>query len=484
MFKKTLLALALTGATTSAFAASTISTDSTTSPATAVSISSQGLPATKAVTILTQANVAALEGVTPVAAPAYIKVGLKDADDTVIKSGARLVVNITGAFFATPATVVGGVADGDISGTGTTDTSKGHGVADAETLTVNTADSTSTKLVLDLAGTGWDVQDGDQLRIGNLELITTGTEVSFDAYFETAAKTKVASTAAPATVVAKIQDQWSAGVVDDVTLASPATGVLNNQIDVGDNRETFVGNVTSDTLTFDVNTITSSVTATPTSVVGKIIGDFTGVKSVSVVTGSSAAITWAINSTKTEATYTYNTATTTTAASLLNSQSVATLALNTVAADKVSLETRSFKMDLDVAFTDAESNAGAKELLAEANAGSWTLNGVTKTVNYMPFGPNTAPIIQATSTFSEDASVSVSYLNGETGKTVTLSDVATAKANSVTKLGSIISAAVLADAGVENMLTRLVVTINAPTGKVELFTAFKDTADKDRLGVN
>jgi hypothetical protein len=99
MFKKTLLALAL-ASTTSAFAASTISLDGT-NAGLQVAISTQGLPATKAVKILPAANAAAVEAFTATTTSTdYIKIGLKEADDAVVKSGAFLVVNVTGAFFS------------------------------------------------------------------------------------------------------------------------------------------------------------------------------------------------------------------------------------------------------------------------------------------------------------------------------------------------------------------------------------------------
>jgi hypothetical protein len=466
MFKKTLLALALAGTAVSANAATSVDTSTTD----ALTISSQGLPATKAVKLVAVANAAGLEALAGTATNEYFKIGLKATDNTVIVAGSRLVVNVTGAFFANPATAIASTADADVD-SGDND----------ETFTVNATDSTSTKLVITLGGT-LTIADDDFIRLGNIELITTGSSVKFDTVIETASKVAVSSTASAAQEVAKISDQWSAGVVTDV-LTPTTSGVLNNQIDVGDSRKTFVGGVTSDTLTFDVNTIASSVSATPTSVVAKIVGDFTGVKTVTASTNSEAAVTYKVNTGKTEATATYTTTTGTTAAEILNNQTIVTLALYTAASEKVALEVRNFNLDLDAAYTDAESNASSIELLSAANAGSWALNGVSITNEYMPYGPNTAMIIQATSTFNEDASLSISYQNQATGKMVTLTDIGTVKANSVTKLGSIVSDAIMADSGTESGKTRIVYTVNAPTGKVKLFTGFKDTADKDRLGV-
>jgi hypothetical protein len=479
MFKKTLLAVALSTATLAANAASVIGTSITTA-GTPISISTQGLPATKAVTIaigdgsLTAGELEALNGAAGTTTE-YIKVSLKAADDTAIVTGARLVVSVTGAFFANPGTAIAGIADADMSGTDV-------GTTNSETIAINATDSTSTKLVFDLAGTGFGVADGDQIRIGNVALITTGSAVSFSSVFETNSKVAVASTAAPAKVVATITDQWKAGLTGNLAATTVVASKLDAQVDVGDSRLTFVGGVTSDVLLFDADTISSTVTATATGVTLKLKGNFTGVKSVTAVTGGDAAVTYAIDTGKTEASYTYA-AGATTAAEALSSLTTYTVALNTVTADKVSLDVRDFTFDADVAFTDAESTPGTLELLNNVSAGSWTLNGVTDTTNYVPFGPSTAVIYQATSTFSEDASLSVSYLNPTTGKMVSLNDIATVTANSVSRLGPTIAAAIIADSGLESGKTRMVVTVNAPTGKVTFFKGFKDTSDKDRLGL-
>lgn len=468
MFKKTLLALALTGAAVSANAASVINT----STGSVLNISEQGLPATKATTLATVADAATLQGFDgTTSGQEYIKVSLKAADNGVIVAGSRLVVNITGAFFSDPSKIIVTAAAADFA---SADNDEGF--------TVSTAESTSSKLVITLAGT-LTVADNDFIRIGNLGLITKDSSISVSSVFETASKVQVASTAAPAKAVAAVTDQWKAGIVTDVTATTPTSGVLSAEIDVANGRKTFdtTGSATSattDTLTFDVETQGSG--ATPVSAVSTISGDFTGV--ASVVATNNGTATYTINDDKTKATYTYNTTTDTTVAELVANASSVLFTLETAATKVTALSVRDFDLKLDLNYTDAESNAGKFSLINGA-AGSWKLNGVSKTIDYMPMGPNTAPIIQATSTFTEDASVSVSYLNETTGKMVTLTDIATVKANQVTKLGSAIAAAVLADAAVDSMLTKLIVTINAPSTKVSLFTGFKDTSDKDRLGV-
>ncbi|WP_281556607.1 hypothetical protein [Thalassomonas sp. RHCl1] len=458
MFKKTLLALALTGAAAGANAASVI----TTSLPGAAPVSSQGLPATNAYNLFDDADDAL-----PIAADSVI-VTLAAADNSGITDGGKLKVNISGGFFANPASALA-VAGGAL-------------VAADELVVVDAAESTSTQLVFDLstANTGdWTVADGDTISLAELELIVTGDSVSFDTVFTTNTDVEISTTAAPAVEVAAITDQWEAGVVLDLTADPQVSGALDGLIDVADNRETFTTG-TTDTLTFDANT--SGTGATTNDATVTITGNFEGVASVTAATGADAAVTYTINDAMTEATFTYA-AGATTDDEVLSGQTVVTFTLETAADEVAPLDIRDFTVSLDVDYDDAEGSQNDIALLTDAAAGGWDLNGETTTLEYMPFGPNTQMIVQATSTFDEDASVSISYLNETSGQMVTLADIGTVAANSVTKLGTIISDAIIADSGEESGKTRVVITINAPAGNVSLFTAFKDTNDLDRLGV-
>lgn len=484
MFKKTLLAAAFTTAALTANAASTITTTYTASAP--VAISSQGLPATKAVTLfpVTGANNAArvtalagFDGTT--AGQEFIKVNLNVADQTAVVTSNRLVINITGGFFANPSLVVGAIAAGDINGAG-----------DAETLAINAGESTSTKLVFDLTGTGYVIATADFIRLGNVPLITNGTSIAFSSAFETNTKVAIPTSAAPAKAVATVASQWSVGLNDGA--GTPVADLLTSVIDVANGNLTFVGAntaaKTTDTFKFDSATIASGNLAAATGLTLKLLGDFSAVKSVTSVTtadvgGAQTGVSWTINTSKTEATYTYTTATDTTATEALAGNTVVTTNLNTVTADLVALEAGTYTFDADVSYNDAEATPGTLELLAAVSAGGWTLNGENTTVNYVPWGPNTALIVQATSTFDQDASVSVSYLNPTTGKMVALKDIAVAKANSVTRLGPTIAAEIAADSGLTSGKTRMVVTVNAPAANIGLFTGFKDTSDKDRLAL-
>jgi hypothetical protein len=456
MFKKTLLAAALAAATFGANAASVI----TTTVAGPEVISNQGLPATGAFTLV--------DGVI---------LTLKATDDTGIVDTGRLVVSVTGAFFTNPAgataTVGGALAN--------------------ETVVIDATASTSTKLVFDLVANAddWTVADLDTITIdaNTVALQISGSDVKMSAVFQTPTNVDVASTSAPAVSVAKAGDQWVAGVVLDLDTVPNASGALNALINVADDRQTFVNDVnsdstTTDTLTFDMNTVGAGADINDVTVT--VAGDFTNILSVvGTTTGGNAPATYTINTAKTAATFTYSTATAATVddAELTGNDTALVFTLVTATANVTAMDVSEFTVSVDVDYDDAEGTQGDFSPLTAAAAGGFELNGSSVTLEYVPFGPNTALILQATSTFDEDASVSVSYLNPTTGLMVELEDIATATANSVSRLGPTIAAAIIADSGLESGKTRMTVTINAPDAELSLFTGFKDTSDKDRLGL-
>lgn len=457
MFKKSLLALALSSVALSASAASVLTTSNTDSAP--FSISNQGLPATKAITLVPSATAASKLNLT-----------LKAADNALIQTGGKLYLDITGGLFLTPASALATISSSNTGGLDQTDGTNG------EKLTVNTTKSTSTRLVFDMAkdGTGdWTVAESDVILFKELAIIASTSEVSFSAVFAgpTADSPIQTSTAAPSLKTATTADQWK------VTIASDTD--LDAQIDVGNDRKTFVGTntaaKTTDTLVINVTTIpATSNDATVVSAKVTVNGDFTGVKTVGG---------FAIATDKKSASKTLTTTTTPAAAAYLAAgDDTVTLTLETDSAKVVALDERSFDVDVTVTHTTDKTFAAASKMAA----GKWELNGVTNVTNYMPFGPNTAPIVQVTSQFAKDAAVNLSYLNTVTGKWVDLGDsvLPVVKANDVTKLGASIASAIMADSGLASGKTKFTLFINAPTNTVTVFEAFKDTADKDRLGTN
>ena len=454
MFKKTLLAAALTAATFGANAASVI----TTQVAGAEVISNQGLPATGAFTLVDD-----------------VILTLKGVDTTGIVDNGRLVVSVTGAFFTNPAGATAAVG----------------GTLVNETVVVDAAASTSTKLVFDLAQNAddWVVIDDDTITISAIDLQIAGSDVQMSAVFQGATDVDVASTAAPAVSVAAAGDQWVAGIVTDLDDATPTSGALNALINVADDRQTFVNDAnsdstTTDTLTFDMNTVGAGADITDLTVT--VAGDFTNILSVAgTTTGGNAPAVYTINEAMTEATFTYSGATVATVDDdeVTTADTALLFTLVSAAADVAPMDVSAFTVSVDVDYDDAEGTQGDFSPLTAAAAGGFELNGSSSTLEYVPFGPNTALIVQATSQFDEDASVSVSYLNPTTGLMVELENVATATANSVTRLGPTIAAAIIEDSGLESGKTRMTITINAPDAQLSLFTGFKDTSDKDRLAL-
>lgn len=476
MFKKSLLALALAGVAASASAQIAVESAVQT-------ISTQGLPATKITTLFSATDATD--------ATKTLELTLVDADNSAFASGSKLVLELDGALFQNNTVTAAHYAS-------TPNTATTAATAETTTFTVDTANSTSSRLVLTLGGGGdFDLTNSfDQIRLANMSVITSADAVSLKASLWSSTGAPIGSTTSAVTKIAELKDQWKAGVVQDVTATTAVSGALDAKIDVANARKTFVGTAATtytDVLTFDIENLVdyaNSTAAKPSSVTATLKGDFSGIKSIASTTATStAAVTWTINSSKTEASATFTgtavaaDATTSAYEVTSNSTAASVVVYNGTDSAVAAIAERSFTLNVDTKYTAIEGT-GSATILADAAAGSWALNSSSDNISYMPFGPNTAPIIQATSEFSEDALLSVSYLNPTTGKYVELSNIATVKANSVTVLGKTISEAVLTDFGGETLKTKLKLNVNAPTGKVVFFKAFKDTADKDRLGVN
>jgi hypothetical protein len=423
MFKKTLIAIALSTAAMSASAANVIDTTNLKNAAHVISL--QSLTAAKTTTV-----------------PA-VKVTL-DADfETVIIDGAKVVITVSGAVFNSGIT---SDLTGDVVAAGTP-------VNAGNSLTYTIDSNTFTA-------------DDDEFTIPALPVILDALDstVKYTVSFTTSGGSTISGATAASTSVANIVNEWS------VTF-----GVLNNQIDVADNRETFVGGGSTDTLELKFSDIDTVGGAALVSAAVTVKGDFTDV--VSVADGLANAYT--INTDKDEATFTYNGATTPAlSATDLNSiDETLTLTVKS-GTDAVSLTENVFTASVSVMYDTSKTLA----LATDTAAGSWTLNSSSTTVNYAPMGPNTQLIVNATSAFKEDASVDVSYLAAD-GTMELLEDVATVSAKSVTKLGDTISAAVLGDMGTTSAKTKLVVSVNAPDGNVTFFTGFKDITDGSRMAL-
>jgi hypothetical protein len=428
MFKKTLIALALTTAAMSANAALKVTTDEALDAP--FSISSQGLPATGVYELAPGGDL--------------IEVEFVAADASALTTANFLVVEISGGFYADSAGITVNQATGTLA------------------VSVNMTKSTSTKLYFDITNAASASQTGT-ITLDSLDtLVSSGsTGLSLKAFVETGSGVKVDSTISATTTVATVANQWSVKV-----------GKLNAEVNVAkDNEEftlDFADSKTTDTLTFTYKTI-ADTTATPTGVSLVIDGNFAGIDSVTGFT---------INTGKTQATKNVSTAVGTylTGADAI----VFTLASGD---DAAAVAERSFTASINASYTDSESQPGSLALLSDADVGGFELNSTSTTINYAPFGPNTQLILNATSTFTDLASVDITYVSPVTMKSVTLTDIGTVAANTVTKLGDIVSAAILDEEGITSGKTSMTISVNAPAGKVTFFAGFKDKVSGSRMAL-
>ena len=453
MFKKSLLALALAGATISAANAAVIETKASTVTTNApVAISNQGLP---------------LTGEYNLKAADVLRVTFTAAEAAALIDQNFLAVTITGAFFADYE--VGGATslDTDDAYTPITGAVAHNGISlNAIPLSSSRA-SSATKLYMAFDGSGTatlpkllngvlnnaisTVLEFNDL---NLQVISGATSITMTATVESESGVTIPGITATTTTIATMQDQWSLAI----------TG-LAAKIDVANDRETFVvkTGTTATTDTMVLNYTKNGSGATVASYKVTISGDFTGVESVGPG--------YTINTAMDEATKTI--------AADITSSSDETLTFTLESgADAVSQTERDFTADVEVTY-DTSKNY---DLATAKAAGGWTLNSSSMTMNYVPMGPNTLVNVNATSVFDEDASVDVSYLAAD-GSMELLTDIATVAPGVVTKLGNAISAAVLADMGTTSAKTKITVSVNAPEGNVTFFTGFSNISDGSRMGL-
>ena len=154
------------------------------------------------------------------------------------------------------------------------------------------------------------------------------------------------------------------------------------------------------------------------------------------------------------------------------------------------LAEQNFTVDVDFAFTDhgtdanpgnvAGAVAGTTNTQTGAAAGSWTLNGANVTIPYMPFGPNTKVIMRATNTGTQTGALTVQYmLEGVSTGWESISVPVTDLAPGVTDIRDLVMDAIIADAGVESGKVAIDITVNAPGEDITVFAAYnvKNSAD-------
>lgn len=452
MFKKTLIALTVAGVAFNASAALTIDAGGVGATAKGQLISAEGV-----------ANTASL---TPTAVTAELGGTL-----TNYTSIDKIRVTVTGGTL-TPATDVA-VAWNDVDNT---EGAAGGSTADLATLGTVTYPSTSVALI-DLATADESKVSayrtaGDTFVITGLDIaptsIATGAEISYTVEILSSVGGAVVDTKTG--VVATVVNQFASKV-------SASAGTVD--IDVGDDRLTFVGDVKTDAITVDVTSAqvdhaaataeTEALTTvlngsfgflgSTTTLVAAQVGTTTGTPSVatdfSSVTEAQAAFAGGVfdgaGADTTSETYTI-----------------------TVNGTTHVLAPQTFSVDVDFDYADAASKAGSYS--NTLSGGAWTLNGASAYIPFMPFQSAFSQAITVANKGSVPGAITVDWVYN--GTTVTTPLTVMAAANTVTDISSAVRAAAAANGVVGN--AALTIVVNSPTGDIKVKALYYSKADKDR----
>jgi hypothetical protein len=111
------------------------------------------------------------------------------------------------------------------------------------------------------------------------------------------------------------------------------------------------------------------------------------------------------------------------------------------------------------------------------SGGSWVLNGSSFTVPYMPFGPNTSPILSMSHTGTLAGEIFVEYLleGGSTFTDLEMNglEIQPGLTNLKAPVMDAVAAAVLADSGATNGKVAVRITVNAPSSDISAYAGFK-----------
>ena len=149
--------------------------------------------------------------------------------------------------------------------------------------------------------------------------------------------------------------------------------------------------------------------------------------------------------------------------------------------DAIVLETQDFSTKFEYNYTSAGSQAGSKLVVGALDSGSWTLNGATVNIPYMPYGVSASQIMYVSNAGSQDGDISVTVFDDK-GAYYDLGVIGTAGKQRVTKLATLISAK-LAEAGFAGTKASITVTVNAPAADITVFSSY-NVGGSDRGFVN
>ncbi|NWL15271.1 hypothetical protein FHG08_05950 [Pseudoalteromonas sp. Scap03] len=341
------------------------------------------------------------------------------------------------------------------------------------------------------------VRGGAALQLSGLFLDSTGlsnsTSVTINSFATNTSGTQF--DVAKAAVITTLVPQYSAEV----------TTAFDADIDVGKDRQEFA-NGTGDTLTLKVEKNTDNLELVPATATYVIAGDFSWMldddidanedgKLSSTEIGSAVAYagtndtvaSYALNSTNTELTVK------TTVVAPVDAAPAFTFTVpgyDQGKLENVMIPVQSFTAKVDV-LSDKSIGSGAANMpaLAASSAGAWELNGSVVVLPYIPFGPNTQPILRHTNAGTRVGDVSMRYMiEGEdvTWKALPAASLKDVKPG-VRNILSLVTDALKAegyDASATGFKAAIEVVTNVPSRDVHVFAGAKvDSSDSSRINL-
>jgi hypothetical protein len=275
-------------------------------------------------------------------------------------------------------------------------------------------------------------------------------------------------------------------VTSTAQFSSSVTKKLDAVIDVENSRKQFtVGN---DTILTDVIMVTpvEAVAAVHdaayTGAMHVIKGDFSWMNTDTTAGVSAAELAAAFSATGTDGTYTstINAAADEITVNVADTTPEAMTATFTVLGSGVAtapiLATQSFTVESTIKYNTALPAAKTKAM-ASASAGAWTLNGFDEDIVFMPFSSQYAQSINVSNTGSVAGAITVDITTGGNTYTKTLTATATPKAT--TNISQEVKA-FAASKGVTGN-AHIKVVVNSPKADIEVTGIYYAKADGDRV---
>lgn len=242
------------------------------------------------------------------------------------------------------------------------------------------------------------------------------------------------------------------------------TTKFNNVIDVSQMRKAFVGGG-SDSMSFEISAVDTTGwfnVATVNASAGTVVNLYGEVGKMGDVTAaqwsSGATQTFAADAAKLTLSY----------GGLTTNDTVTFTPLTGTNAKVISAQ--DFTADFVYNYTSAANTAGVATVGTGVSAGSWTLNGATVNVPYMPFGPTASQVLYVTNTGTQTGDISATAFDNN-GNTYDLGVIGTANASTVTKLSKLVGDALVAQ-GFNGSQASITITVNAPEDDITVHASF------------